>query len=94
MPKRWQALVEEGFRELVAAMEEKPSFPDVLRGQLMPATDDPLGMKLPYDKLEKRHRTLRDARLRELLACFKGKGSKSLARITILQRILDHDFRP
>ena len=90
VPNKWKATVEEGFVELVAAMEKEPSFPDVLRGQLMPATDDhQMGMDYLYAKYEKQHRTLPDAKLKVLLECFKRLGSKSKKRVQTLQRIID-----
>jgi hypothetical protein len=89
VPKRWKGMVESGFSALVAEMEKKRSFPDVLRGQLMPATDDPLGMKLPYAPFEAMLRKKNDTQLRTFLRAFKGMGSKSTKRVEICKGILD-----
>jgi len=70
-------------------MEKKRSFPDVLRGQFMPATDDPMGMKLPYAPFEVNMRKKNDAQVRTFLKAFEGMGSKSIKRVDICQRILD-----
>ena len=82
-------MVESGFSALVAEMEKKRSFPDVLRGQLMPATDDPLGMKLPYAPFEAMLRKKNDTQLRTFLRAFKGMGCRSTKRVEICQGILD-----
>ena len=89
VPTRWQGMVKGWFAALVAKMEKKRSFPDVLRGQLTPATDDPLGMTLPYAPFEAMLRTKNGAQVRTLLSAFKEIGSKSIKRVDICQRILD-----
>jgi hypothetical protein len=89
VPKRWQARVEEGFVQLVGHMQKDIAFPDVLRGQLKLATDDPLGMNLPYAAYEAMLHTKSKTQLRSILKAFKGLGSKSIERISLCQRVLD-----
>ena len=89
VPTRWKQTVEKGFSALVAEMEKTRSFPDVLRGQFMPATDDPMGMKLPYAPFEVNMRKKNDAQVRTFLKAFKEMGSKSIKRVDICQRIVD-----